>query len=99
MVLGFPANDFGEEEPGTNAEVAKFCATNYGVTFPMFEKTHVVGEEINPLYRRLKDLTGNEPKWNFHKYVVSRDGKEISCFNSDVEPDDTALVRRIEELL
>ncbi len=65
----------------------------------MFEKSHVLGKETNTLYRRLKDITGNEPKWNFHKYVASRDGKNIFCFNSDVEPYDPALVRRIEELL
>lgn len=65
----------------------------------MFEKTHVIGKETNPLYRNLKDITGNEPRWNFYKYLVSRDGEKISCFNSDVEADDQSLIRRIESLL
>ena len=72
MVLGFPANDFGGQEPGSNKEIAKFCQVNYDVTFPVFAKTSVVGANANPLYRALAAQTGKPPRWNFHKYLLDR---------------------------
>ncbi|MCS6968665.1 MAG: glutathione peroxidase [Cytophagales bacterium] len=90
-VLGFPANNFGNQEPGTNAEIAEFCRKNYGVSFLMFEKISVKGEDMHPLYRWLstKELNGwnNEsPKWNFTKYLVNENGELIKMFGSSVKP-------------
>ena len=99
VVLGFPSNEFGGQEPGSNKEIAEFCRTTYGVEFPMFEKTSVARLETQPLYASLVKATGEAPKWNFHKYVVDRDGKPVASFVSDVEPSDRELTRLIERLL
>lgn len=99
MILGFPSNNFGEEEPGSDAEVHTFCTKNYGVTFPMFAKSDVTGENMNPLYRRLKEVTGNKPSWNFYKYLVDRTGKRVQCFESATEPDAPEVIRTIEEMI
>lgn len=93
VVLGFPANNFGGQEPGTNEEIAEFCQKNYGVTFPMFEKIDVVGENQHPLYRWLsnKSLNGfndKAPSWNFCKYVVNEKGQLTHFFASKIKPDD-----------
>lgn len=74
VVLGFPANNFGGQEPGNNLEIAAFCQKNYGVEFEMFEKISVKGDDQHPLYQWLKEKTGNEPTWNFCKYLVKPDG-------------------------
>ena len=74
VVLGFPANNFGSQEPGSNLEIAEFCQKNYGVKFQMFEKISVKGEDQHPLYQWLKEKTGQEPTWNFCKYLVKPDG-------------------------
>ena len=84
-ILGFPANDFGGQEPGTSAEIAEFCQKNYGVTFQMFEKVSVKGDDTAPLYAWLKEKTGNEPTWNFCKYLVKPDGT-VKFYNSKVKP-------------
>ena len=86
-ILGFPANNFGGQEPGTNAEIATFCKENYGVTFQMFEKLSVKGDDQSPLYAWLKEKAGNEPTWNFCKYLVKPDGT-VKFFNSKVKPMD-----------
>lgn len=86
-ILGFPANNFGGQEPGTNMEIATFCKENYGVTFQMFEKISVKGEDQSPLYAWLKEKTGNEPTWNFCKYLIKPDGT-VKFFNSKVKPMD-----------
>ncbi len=99
VVLGFPSNDFGGQEPGANKEVAKFCLVNYGVSFPMFEKTPVRDAGKNPFYDLLADASGERPKWNFHKYLISRDGKVVKSFASGVEPDDPRLVADLANLL
>jgi glutathione peroxidase len=99
VVLGFPANDFANQEPGTNQEVAAFCRRTYGVAFPMFEKSHVVGSSANPLFKALAERTGEKPKWNFHKYLISRDGKEVISFGSSVAPGDTKLMAQIKRML
>jgi len=85
VILGFPANNFGGQEPGTNMEIAEFCQKNYGVTFQMFEKVSVKGDDTAPLYAWLKEKTGNEPTWNFCKYLVKPDGT-VKFFNSKVKP-------------
>ncbi|HEY7559998.1 MAG TPA: glutathione peroxidase [Candidatus Binatia bacterium] len=98
-VLGFPANDFGGQEPGSNQEIAQFCRLNYGVTFPMFAKTSVVGGDANPLYRALAARTGKPPRWNFHKYLLNREGQPVAVFESAVEPEDPRVTSQIEKLL
>ena len=84
-ILGFPANNFGGQEPGANAEIATFCQKNYGVTFQMFEKISVKGEDQHALYAFLKEKTGQEPSWNFCKYLITADGT-IKFFKSSVNP-------------
>jgi len=84
-ILGFPANNFGGQEPGSNPEIATFCQKNYGVTFQMFEKISVKGEDQAPLYAWLKEKTGQEPTWNFCKYLVKADGT-VKFFKSSVNP-------------
>ncbi len=90
-ILGFPANNFGQQEPGTNAEIGEFCKKNYGVTFQMFEKISVKGEDQHPLYAWLKEKTGQEPTWNFCKYLIKPDGT-VKFFNSKVKPLDQEIV-------
>jgi glutathione peroxidase len=99
VVVGFPSNDFGAQEPGSNKEVAEFCQMNYGVSFPMFEKTTVSGTRANPFYATLAQRGGGAPRWNFHKYLIDRSGNRVLGFGSDTTPDDPKLVREIERLL
>jgi len=99
VVLGFPANDFGAQEPGSNNEIATFCEINYGVSFPMFAKTGVIARNANPFYASLAAKTGERPAWNFHKYLIDRSGEKVLSFDSRVEPGDPALVGTIERLL
>jgi len=94
VILGFPANNFKEQEPGTNAEIAEFCQKNYGVTFQMFEKVSVLGADQDPLYAWLKEKTGQEPTWNFCKYLVKPDGT-VKFFNSKVKPMDPAITSEL----
>lgn len=89
-ILGFPANNFGSQEPGTNSEIQTFCKKNYGVTFQMFEKISVKGEDQSPLYAWLKEKTGQEPTWNFCKYLIKADGT-VKFFNSKVKPLDSQI--------
>jgi len=99
VVLGFPSNDFGKQEPGTSKEIADFCYNTYGVKFPMFAKSSVAGANANPLHANLIKLTGKEPKWNFTKYLIDRNGKVLEYFPSKVTPDDKQMVTRIEQAL
>jgi glutathione peroxidase len=99
VVLGFPSNDFGAQEPGSNKEIADFCVNQFAIEFPMFEKTSVRGTGVNPLYADLTKVTGKAPEWNFHKYLVGRDGKTVVSFESAVEPNDPRLVGAIEKQL
>ena len=98
-VLGFPANDFGGQEPGSNKEIAQFCRVNYGITFPMFAKTSVMGANANPLFHELAARTGKPPRWNFHKYLLDRAGQPVAVFESAVEPEDPRVTAQIEKLL
>lgn len=98
VVLGFPANDFMGQEPGSNEQIAAFCDENYGVTFPMFEKISVKGAEAHPLFVLLSEAAG-EPSWNFTKYLIDREGRIVRRFDPRTSPDDPELVATIEELL
>jgi glutathione peroxidase len=99
VVLGFPSNDFGRQEPGSNAEVADFCERTFKVRFPMYEKSVVSGGQASPLYRELAARAGEAPKWNFHKYLVGRDGSVLGSYPSKVTPDDPKLAAAIEGAL
>ncbi len=98
-VLGFPSNDFKGQEPGDETQIQEFCTLTYGVKFPMFQKVVVTGPEATPLYRSLATATGVSPGWNFHKYLVGRDGRVVAQFPSKVTPDDPKLVAAIEREL
>jgi glutathione peroxidase len=98
VVIGFPSNDFGAQEPGTAQEIASFCSTRYHITFPLFEKVHTHGAGQSPVYRFLAAQHG-EPHWNFHKYLVGKDGQVKQAFASRVEPDSPELRRAIDAAL
>ncbi|MFD0667826.1 glutathione peroxidase [Ramlibacter sp. MAHUQ-53] len=98
VVLGFPSNDFAQEK-SSNKEIADFCENTFGVKFPMFGKSAVRGSDANPFFRQLAQATGQAPTWNFHKYLVGRDGKVIAHYGSRVTPTDRALVAAIEQQL
>ncbi len=99
VVLGFPANDFGRQEPGSNQAISDFCENTFGVQFPMFTKTSVVGAGANPLHRQLAARTGQVPQWNFHKYLIDRSGQTVRSFPSATEPNDPALMRELEKMI
>jgi glutathione peroxidase len=102
VVLGFPSNDFGSQEPGSAKEIVELCENTFGVKFPMFVKSRVVASAAgaaSPLYADLTQRTGQPPKWNFHKYLISRDGQTVSSHPSQVDPLDPAFVRQVEKLL
>jgi glutathione peroxidase len=99
VVLGFPSNDFGQQEPGSSKEIADFCYNTYGVKFPMFAKSVVSGKEPNPLYVNLIKITGKAPAWNFHKYLIDRQGNVVNNFGSKVTPTDKQLVTAVEKAL
>jgi glutathione peroxidase len=98
VVLGFPSNDFSQET-GSNKEIADFCENTFGVNFPMFTKSSVSGKAANPLFKQLAEWTGSAPRWNFHKYVISRNGQEVSSFETSVDPANPAFLREIEKKL
>ncbi|WP_348673848.1 glutathione peroxidase [uncultured Abyssibacter sp.] len=99
VVLGFPSNDFGGQEPGSEAAVARFCRLTYGVRFPMFEKTSTAEGTQDALYTALAAAGGGYPQWNFHKYLLGRDGRVIHAFPSATQPSDPDLVDAIETAL
>ena len=96
VVLGFPSNDFGGQEPGSNKEIASFCVNQYAVDFPVFGKTEL---KKNPFYAELVKASGQAPHWNFHKYLVDRGGQKVQSFDTRVEPNDAKLIAAIERLL
>jgi glutathione peroxidase len=98
-VLGFPSNDFKGQEPGSEKDIQEFCTLTYGVKFPMFEKVVVTGDNATPLYKSLAQATGTAPGWNFHKYLISRDGRVVANFPSKVKPDDPIVIEAIEREL
>jgi glutathione peroxidase len=98
VILGFPSNDFGKQEPGSNKEIADFCDRTYAVKFEMFGKTSVQ-PGASPLFDSLAKATGERPQWNFHKYLVGRDGSTVASFASKVEPESGPFTAKVEELL
>jgi glutathione peroxidase len=96
VVLGFPSNDFGGQEPGSNKDVAAFCVNQYAIDFPMFAKTEL---KKNPFYADLLRASGSAPRWNFHKYLIDRSGQQVLAFDTRVAPEDPRLVGAIEKLL
>ena len=98
-VLGFPSNDFGSQEPGNEKQIKDFCTLTYGVKFPMFEKVHVKGDEVTPLFVGLKGATGELPEWNFHKYLIDRNGMVVASYPAKTLPSDSKLVADIEKQL
>ena len=96
VVLGFPSNDFGGQEPGSNKEIAAFCVNQYAIDFPMFAKTEL---RKNPFFADLVKATGTAPRWNFHKYLIDRSGTNVMSFDTRFAPNDPKLVAAIESLL
>jgi glutathione peroxidase len=99
VVIGFPSNDFAGQEPGTEKAIKDFCRLTYGVQFPMYEKSRVVGKEAAPIYQALYRATESAPRWNFHKYLIDRNGIVIESYGSSIEPQSKQLVGAIERLL
>ena len=98
VVLGFPSNDFAQET-GSNKDIADFCENTFGVKFPMFTKTRVTGKDASPLFKQLAERTQTPPRWNFYKYVISRDGTAVTAFNSMTGPTSTKFVAEVEKQL
>ena len=96
-IIGFPSNDFGEQDPGSDAEIASFCHINYGVTFPMMSKIKVVGEDADPLYKWLQDSLGAIVKWNFHKFLIDEKGNIVKEIPHKTSPIDLEIVNWVEE--
>lgn len=99
VVLGFPSNDFLGQEPGTEEQIQEFCRLTYGVKFPMFEKTTVRGGEAHPFFAELAEAAGTYPTWNFHKFLIGRDGSLITEFSPRTQPYDQKLVAALETAL
>lgn len=99
IVLAFPSNNFGEQEPGSNDQIAQFCTNNYKITFPIAEKSVVVGDNQNLLFSELGRLTGDTPYWNFNKYLVGKNASVIKFFDQEVNPTDKSVTDQIESLL
>jgi glutathione peroxidase len=101
VILGVPSNDFGQQEPGTNQEIAHFCQINYGVTFPMTAKVDVIGKTAHPFFVWARETLGfgSAPKWNFYKYLVDRQGKLIDYYTSVTKPDSEKFIKAVEAAL
>ena len=99
VVLGFPSNDFGKQEPGTSKQIADFCFNTYGVKFPMFSKSSVKGDSMNPLYAALVKASGTTPKWNFYKYLIDRHGHVVNSYTSLTTPNDQELLTDITKAI
>jgi len=98
LVIGFPSNDF-KKELATNGEIAQFCKLTYKVKFPMSEPSSVAGAKANEFYKELAKSTGQEPQWNFHKYLISNDGKTVYSFATELEPDSSVIIDKITPML
>ena len=99
VIIGVPANNFGGQEPGTNEDIKQFCSRKYSVTFPIMAKVSVKGSDQTPLYQYLTSTSGGEVKWNFTKFLVGKDGKQVQRFESGVSPDSPELAAAIEKAL
>jgi glutathione peroxidase len=99
LVVGFPSNDFANQEPGSEKKIKEFCRLTYGVQFPMYGKTQVTGEQMHPFYRALSEAAGGSPRWNFHKYLLDREGRLIGTYPSKVDPLGEVITKAIEAAL
>lgn len=99
VILGFPSNDFGGQEPDSEDKIQTFCRSTYGIEFPMFEKVGASEKNAHPLFKALAAKTGEFPQWNFHKYLINRQGDVIQSFPSKVKPESEELIKAIEKLL
>ena len=99
MVIGFPSNDFGEQEPGSDKGNRRFLPPDLRCRVPDGGKTVVKGKGANPFYRQLAEITGSTPKWNFHKYLINRDGTQVVAYTSFTKPEDKDLLKKIDEFL
>lgn len=102
VIIGFPANNFANQEPGTDKEIQQFCSANYGVSFPMMSKISVKGKDAHPLYKQLAaqpEPVGGEPEWNFDKFLINRDGEVVARFKPRTTPQDPELIKSLEKLL
>lgn len=99
VVLGFPSNDFGAQEPGSEEQIQDFCRLTYGVKFPMFSKTKVRADNASEFYRRLGQAAGEYPQWNFHKYLIDRQGRLVKSFKSKLDPQSETIVQEVRRLL
>ncbi|MGD8581974.1 MAG: glutathione peroxidase [Gammaproteobacteria bacterium] len=99
VVLGFPSNDFGHQEPGTEKQIRDFCRLTYGVKFPMFAKTGVTERNADPLYKTLAMASGTYPQWNFHKYLIDRNGRLVADYRSGVDPLDKSVTGEIKKYI
>lgn len=99
VVLGFPSNDFANQEPGSEKQIQEFCRSTYGIRFPMFQKSRVSKKNADPLFRELGEAAGEYPRWNFHKYLIDRDGKLVGSYGSFASPKNGTMVKKIESLL
>ena len=98
-IAGFPSNDFANQEPGTESSIKSFCRLTYGVRFPMYAKTRVRGPAADPFYKALAEAAGSEPRWNFHKYLLDREGKLVGSFGSSTNPQGRKMIEAIESIL
>ena len=99
VILGFPTNDFGAQELSSDSKISDFCRINYGVTFPMFTKVKIKGANAHPFYKKLMDEAKSRPRWNFHKYLIGRDGRVIESFSSFVKPTSKTIRGAIDNIL
>lgn len=99
VVMGFPSNEFGQQEPGSNTEIAEFCRLTYGIQFPMVARTSVRGAHANAFYKDVAKATAATPQWNFHKYLIHRDATNVASFGSAVRPDDPELLTAVRAAL
>ena len=99
VVIGFPSNDYGNQEPGDSKQIADFCRLTYGVQFPMMAKTDIAAPKTHPFYKSLIEKSGTRPKWNFHKYLIDRSGANVESFSTLTSPDSRSFVAAIEKRL
>ena len=99
VVIGFPSNDFGGQEPGTENDIQEFCRLTYGVKFPMYEKIIVKGDSASPLYKKLGQISGQKPAWNFHKYLIDRNGHLVGSYKHKIKPYDKKIINAINQHL
>ena len=99
VVIGFPSNDFGNQEPENEKNIKNFCRLTYGVKFPMYAKTRVKGFDADPLFKKLAQVSGQAPQWNFHKYIIDRNGKLVGSYGSSISPYNKTIIQKIEKLL